>query len=88
MTTDLELAMARRVVSALEERGHTVPWLAEASGIPLPRLEDLLYLRSGFTVTDLGDIAAALGVPVAALVPPSAAPRERPEDQLGLLSDV
>ncbi|WP_067201578.1 hypothetical protein [Microbacterium sp. XT11] len=77
MTTELELAVARSIVSALSTRQRTVSWLAEEAGIPLTRLTELLDGKGGFTVADLGDLAAALDVAVTDLVPRDVTEEER-----------
>lgn len=58
------------VASALSQAGRSTRWLAAASGIELGELESRLAARSDFTVTEIGDIAAALGITGADLIPP------------------
>jgi len=69
MTTERPETVAEAVASALERARLTRTSLAAASGMSLADLEDKLAGRSPFTVTDLGDIAFALGVRAADLAP-------------------
>lgn len=69
MTTQARQVVAAAVISAIDRAGHTPQWLAERSGIAPRALQEMLSLRRDFTIVDLGDIAAALGIPVSELVP-------------------
>lgn len=61
--------VAQAVGAELARAGKSVGWLAERIGRDPTRLEELLRGRADFTVIDLAEIAAALQIPVAALVP-------------------
>lgn len=69
MTTDVQRLVAATVASALARTGRSTRWLAARSGIDHETLERKLVLRADFTVADLSDIAAALGMPVTELAP-------------------
>ncbi|MGJ0388930.1 hypothetical protein [Microbacterium sp. CGR1] len=69
MKTDLRRAVALTVRSELVSAGRTVPWLAEQTGIALHVLQKQLAMQLDFTVTDLAEIAGALSIDVARLVP-------------------
>ncbi|WP_145985674.1 MULTISPECIES: XRE family transcriptional regulator [Microbacterium] len=72
MTTDLRRAVALTVRSELVGAGRTVSWLAEQTGIAPHVLQKQLAMQLDFTVTDLAEIAGALSIDVARLVPRSA----------------
>lgn len=61
--------MAGAIYSALDERGRDARWLSARSGIDWGILESVLAGERDVTVGELADIAQALGVPVARLVP-------------------
>lgn len=71
VTTDLRHAVASTVRSELAGAGRTIPWLSEQTGIDLRVLQKQLAMQLDFTVTDLAEIAGALSIDVARLVPPS-----------------
>lgn len=61
--------VASAVAAELDRSGRTASWLSDRTGIVLVALQSKLDGRADFTVTDLADIATALGVPVASLMP-------------------
>ena len=65
----MQRLVAATVASALARTGRSTRWLAARSGIDHETLERKLVLRADFTVADLSDIAAALGMPVTELAP-------------------
>ncbi len=69
MTTEVRRAVALSVASELARLDRTVSWLAETAHIPEAELRSALALERDFTVTDLADIASALGIPVSELFP-------------------
>ena len=83
VTTELRKSVALSILSLLAASDRSERWLAERSGIEYELLQEKLHLRVDFTVTDLADIARALGVPVADLVP-----RLNSEDRADADADV
>jgi hypothetical protein len=76
--------VASAVASALTRAARSTGWLASRSGIGHAALQRKLAAESDFTVAELADIAAALGIPVADLVPRLRESRdgdERPADR-------
>ncbi|MBO9625278.1 MAG: hypothetical protein J7484_02765 [Microbacterium sp.] len=71
MKTEVRRELALSVASALARSDRSVTWLAATSGIPEPRLRRALAAERDFTLTDLGDVAAALGIRVVDLLPAS-----------------
>lgn len=61
--------MASAVEAALGRSGHTEGWLAERSGMERIALSARLRGDEEFTVVDVANIAAALGVSVGSLTP-------------------
>ncbi len=49
--------------------GRTVPWLSDETGIALHVLQKQLAMQLDFTVTDLAEIAGALSIDAARLLP-------------------
>lgn len=82
MTTEVRRTIALSVAAQLSRAGRSPQWLAGASGIELGDLLDKLALRRDFTVTDLGDIAAALGISATELVV-----KGRTTDEIGPTAD-
>lgn len=72
--------VADAVRSALAASGHTERWLAARASIDRDDLRDKLTLRTDFTVTDLADIAVALGIPIGTLFPQSSGDVSRATD--------
>ncbi|KQQ65874.1 hypothetical protein ASF63_11040 [Microbacterium sp. Leaf320] len=64
--------MALTVRSELVGAGRTIPWLSQQTGIALHVLQKQLATQLDFTVTDLAEIADALSIDVARLLPRSA----------------
>lgn len=62
--------VASAIDTYLASRGRSLSWLAAQSGMPYSTLRGKHSGRSDFTVTDLAEIAAALGISPGALVPP------------------
>lgn len=69
VTTDLRRAVALTVRSELVRAGRTVPWLSDETGIALHVLQKQLAMQLDFTVTDLAEIAGALSIDAARLLP-------------------
>lgn len=67
--------MASEVASRLAERGESLRWLSEQSGIGYATLRSRMSVRSDFTVTELAAIAGALDISPVSLVPPSGSTR-------------
>ncbi|QNA94213.1 XRE family transcriptional regulator [Microbacterium sp. Se63.02b] len=61
--------MASTVEGARIHAGVSFPCLSELTGIAPGQLADLLDGRADFTLVDLAGIAAALDLPVTALLP-------------------
>lgn len=61
--------VASAIASELERAERSVGWLSDRSGIDREVLASKLQHHEDFTMVDLSDIAAALGVPVSALAP-------------------
>lgn len=61
--------VAGAIAAELGRTGRSKRWLADHSGIAYSTLRRKMQARSDFTVTELADIALALGVSPAALVP-------------------
>ncbi len=61
--------VASAVDAALTNSGHTAQWLAQHSGMERQALTSRLRGDADFTMVDLANIAAALGVPVGSLTP-------------------
>ncbi|MFF3029337.1 hypothetical protein [Microbacterium sp. NPDC057944] len=80
MTTEVRRKVADAVRSALAASGHTERWLAARASIDRDDLRDKLTLRTDFTVTDLADIAVALGIPIATLFPQPSGDASRATD--------
>lgn len=70
MTTDSRRVVASAVAARLECHGGGLDWLAAQTGTPVRTLRSRLGARSDFTVTELADVAAALGISPTLLVPP------------------
>ncbi len=70
--------VASAVIAELERAGRTPHWLSESTAIGLAALQSKLDRHADFTVTDLADIADALAVPVASLIPARAEEQETP----------
>lgn len=66
--------VAYAISSRLRAAERSVDWLSDRTGIDKHALRAKLAGRGDLTIVDLADIAAALGVPVAALTP-----SERPQ---------
>lgn len=49
--------------------GRTIPWLSQQTGIALHVLQKQLAMQLDFTVTDLAEIADALSIDIARLLP-------------------
>ncbi|WP_341954858.1 hypothetical protein [Microbacterium sp. LWH13-1.2] len=69
MTTDLRRAVALTVRAELLGAGRTIPWLSQQTGIALHVLQKQLAMQLDFTVTDLAEIADALSIDIARLLP-------------------
>lgn len=63
--------MASAVISELATADRSVDWLARQTRMSQPALRQKLAGGTDFTVADLAEIAAALGIPPSRLVPPS-----------------
>ncbi|OAN40778.1 hypothetical protein A4X16_12690 [Microbacterium sp. H83] len=61
--------VASAVAAALTRAGRTPEWLAAQTSLSLDSLRRRLDADHDFTITDLAEIAAALDVPVSALLP-------------------
>lgn len=61
--------VASAVLSELARAGRTPQWLSEKTGIASHILEAKLAMQVDLTVSDLADIADALDLPVARLMP-------------------
>lgn len=61
--------VASAVMGELKRAERSVTWLADHAGIDQAALSSMLRAREEFTMVDLANIAAALNVPVAALMP-------------------
>lgn len=69
MTTKMRRLVANAVLSELDRLDLSAQWLSEHTGIAPSALRRRLTLHADFTVTELAEIALALGVSVADLVP-------------------
>lgn len=69
MGTELRRLLASEVDGARFHAGVSFADLSARSGIGPDALGDLLDGREDFTVVDLAQIAAVLGIPVTALLP-------------------
>ena len=79
MTTEVRRAVALSISAQLDRLGRTAEWLAEETRTDASVLHEKLAMRQDFTVTDLGDIATALGIRPADLLPPvDPSPRQAP----------
>ncbi|WP_223628255.1 XRE family transcriptional regulator [Microbacterium sp. EST19A] len=61
--------MASAIVTEMQRADRSVRWVSDRSGVDRAVLASKLEEREDFTMVDLANIAAALGVPVAALTP-------------------
>ncbi|WP_435746344.1 helix-turn-helix domain-containing protein [Microbacterium sp. PMB16] len=61
--------MSSTIATELERIGRPVDWLAAEASIDRSVLRSKLLAHEEFTMVDLANIAAALDVPVAALMP-------------------
>lgn len=61
--------MALTVRAELLGAGRTIPWLSQQTGIALHVLQKQLAMQLDFTVTDLAEIADALSIDIARLLP-------------------
>jgi len=57
------------VAAELVRAGRSGEWVSDQTGIPAHALHEKLAMRLDFTIADLADIAHALEIPVAQLVP-------------------
>jgi hypothetical protein len=73
MGTELRHLLAVEVEGARLHAGVSSAWLIEHSGIDPEAFAALMEERVDFTVVDLGLIAAALDIPITALLPGSVA---------------
>lgn len=67
-------AVADRVTSKIKDRGTTVVWLCQKTGIPRATMTRRLGGNSPFNLNELDRIATALGVPVGDLLQPVTQP--------------
>lgn len=65
----IDALIAERIIRTLNASHRTVAWLSRESGISSQRLHRRLSGRTGFTLTELGCVAMALGVRVSEMVP-------------------
>ena len=65
--------VAQRIQAAMDEQGVSQRYLAEVAGIPTANLSRYLRAKTSARLDDLASIAQALGVPLADLMPASAA---------------
>ena len=68
--------VASAIEAEMQRADRSVRWVSSRSGMDRSVLASKLEEREDFTMVDLANIAAALGVPVAALTP-SAGPSLR-----------
>ncbi len=61
--------VASAIVTEMQRADRSVRWVSDRSGVDRAVLASKLEEREDFTMVDLANIAAALGVPVAALTP-------------------
>lgn len=69
MTTDVRRVVADAVEEELVRAGRSSQWLSARVGITGTELRRKLAGEVDFTVTDLAEIAQALGIAVAQLTP-------------------
>ncbi|MFJ2553346.1 helix-turn-helix domain-containing protein [Microbacterium sp. NPDC087591] len=77
MTTEDRRLVAEAIAAHLGRAGRSRRWLSEHSGIAYSTLRRRMQGRSDFTITELADIALALDLSPAALVP---SPRDTSAD--------
>lgn len=56
--------VAQRILSHLEDQGHSQRWLSSQTSIPLATLNRRMLGRTSFTLEELFDVANALNVTV------------------------
>ncbi|MDK9351157.1 hypothetical protein [Propionibacterium freudenreichii] len=69
----IDALVAERITDSLNASHRTVAWLSRESGISSPQLHRRLSGLTGFTLTELGCVAMALGVRVSEMVPETSA---------------
>lgn len=69
MGTNERHLVASAIATEMRRAERSVFWVSERSGMDRVVLSSKLEEREDFTVVDLAKVAAALGVPVAALTP-------------------
>lgn len=69
MGTNERHLVASAIVTAIRRSDRSVRWVSYQSGLDCDDLVAKLEEHEDFTVVDLANIAAALGVPVSALTP-------------------